>query len=171
MVAHATFRAQRRRLHENLMSRGFFSASVAAARAAERQARAEQRARERHKRTVLRAEQDAARKATRLFHENQVAEADALTKEAQDRFRSLETILERTLNQHPAIVLTTLKRRLPHKPSPCGRPELDTFLPSKPRLINRLFVRTRTHYETSLREAHDRFVQAMADFNAAELNS
>lgn len=151
------------------MSRGFFSASVAAARAAERQARAEQRARERHKRTVLRAEQDAARKATRLFHENQVAEADALTKEAQDRFRSLETILERTLNQHPAIVLTTLKRRLPHKPSPCGRPELDTFLPSKPRLINRLFVRTRTHYETSLREAHDRFVQAMADFNAAEL--
>ena len=132
VVAHATFRAQRRRLHENLMSRGFFSASVAAARAAERQARAEQRARERHKRTVLRAEQDAARKATRLFHENQVAEADALTKEAQDRFRSLETILERTLNQHPAIVLTTLKRRLPHKPSPCGRPELDTFLPSKP---------------------------------------
>ena len=166
----ATLMAARARFHENLMSRGFFTALAAAARAAERQARAEQRARERHARAVLRAEKEADREATRAFHESQVDEADTLTNEVQERFHSLETVLERSLGLNPQIDLATLKREPPQKPAPGDAPKLAAFLPSKPGILKRLLVETRKDYEKSVREANDRFVSAVADFNAAELS-
>jgi|SRR6476660_7154608 len=140
------------------MARGFFAALAAAERAAYRQARAEQRARERQARAVLQAERQAARAATRLFHENQSDEADALTKEIQDRFHSLETILERSLGQNPKIYLGTLKREPPPKPLPDNPPQLEAFLPSKPGFLKWLLVQARENHEKSLRDAHDRFV-------------
>ena len=138
-------------------------------RLAERENMRALREAERARRAYERSVAEGEKERKRLHLESRIAEIDAMNEELEARVERLEALLEATLDVDDFLDFESLKEKPelpPFQPGALAAPEspplLESFMPSAPSGVGKLFPGTKAKHEAAVEEATAEFEKALA---------